>query len=217
MCCEIINFIIENAKAEKSNKIIENIICIGEHNYFIKIQIINENDYKSNNVVQINHIFCDNGKNESYFLNEYKYDRSNIILNTFEDYDLLIDDINKKLNDTNNNDKINFGYRLNFFEDGFWYFIIDIVKKYNKNNEITNAILDSISKSDSDTDIKSDIFEDLFEWNLKEWIIELLEEKKEYEKEKDNYIKEIINLKKQIEKLENKKNKKNKKNKNKQN
>ena len=204
MSYKIINFIKENINIEKSNKIIENIIMDNNFNYFIKIQIINEQDYKTNNITQINRVFiCDdkNKKNKLNFLNEYEFNHSNILLNTCDNYDFLINNINKKVNDINDNNKINFGYRLNFFEDGFWYFIIDIVKQNNKINN-KNDKIDNF-ETNTNLDIESEIYDDLLEWDIKEWIIKLLEEKKEYENEKDNYIKEIINLKKQIEKLKN--------------
>ena len=159
MSCKILNFIKDNFNIDINNetKIMEKNIIDEDFTYHIKIKITK--DY------------------------HYKFIKNTCNIKIYDDYDLLIENIEKKIKLIEYNDTLSLIYKINYFENGIWYFGIDI-----KKNKIINNTKDNSNDND-----KEDLFVDMNTWDLKEWILDLLKENKELTDTIDELKKRKIN------------------------
>ena len=143
--------------------------------------------------------------------NDLKFNKFDEI---YDDYELLIDNIYTKINLIEKNNHVNFNYKLNYFENGYWYVLINIYKK-KCNNVADIADISDIDDNLSYISVNDLMFEDKFEYDLKEWIIKLLNENKELSNENKKLLDENKKLLNENKKLLNENKKLLNKNKNK--
>lgn len=200
---DIFYYIKDNLKFDKSNVIVDEAIIIKcDFEYCVKIQIYDEHYYNNEivNNIDLKMIYSDefdlfvSNMMKGCYLTQINHKSFEI----FDNFDLLTNDLRLKINLIEKNNHVNLNYKLNYFENGYWYLIINI---YKKNNYITNRIFkddsDIISYDDnsSNMSVNDTIFEDKFEYELKKWIIDLIDENKKLINENIKLIDENKKLK----------------------
>lgn len=187
------------------------------YKYIVDVQICNFNYYNTkstlNDTKSINiENIIDFNNYVDLLLNDLNNIKKIFIEEIYYDYDLLIKNVYSQIENCFQNKilKFNLTYKLNYFEKRKWFLIIKITTN-NKNNENNKNIKDNENNEnneenknieeneenddDSYISINDSIFDDKFEWDLKEWIIRLIYEKKELELYNKKLINENIELK----------------------
>lgn len=181
MSDDIFYYIEDNLKFDKPNVIVENIIIKCDFEYCVKIQIYDEYYYNNEieNQIDLKMIYSDefdlfmSNMMEGCNLTQINHKSFEI----FDNFELLTNDLRLKINLIEKNNQLNLNYKLNYFENGYRYVIINV---YKKKNYIANKTFEdegniiSCDESSSYISVNDTRFEDKIEYELKEWIIDLI-------------------------------------------